>query len=105
VTVIAATHNDFREGEPPNPIMEEYTFPGHSLYLENVILASGIDMNSKVSKFNNYAPFMAMAPGHDITVASHTQDGSYGEISGASFGRFSIVPAKNLTKYLSSRKC
>lgn len=92
VVIVGTTHNDYQnkpDWGTTDGFPELMGKPGLR-HLPNLIIASGIDQNSKVSPYNPYEPWMAMAPGYDISVAGIETDDIIVKTSGSSVGKLGL---------------
>jgi hypothetical protein len=91
VVVVVATHNGFQDPATRGAIdgfPDLWANENHPWHLPDLILASGVDKNGRLSLLNPYETFLAMAPGYDISVAGVSDLGSVVRESGASLGEW-----------------
>jgi hypothetical protein len=92
VVLVASVHNEFRDPSIKGSVDGLFTrwadpnaAPGDRI--DNLIVVGAIDMNSVISPDNPYRPWMAMAPGIDITIPLEATTDDYVQDDGASFGK------------------
>ena len=88
--VVACSNNHYqlahtRQGL--NGLPESLADPEQGKILSNLILAGGIDKNTRLSPLNPYRPWMARAPGWDLTTAGAGLEDMEFDIDGASVGK------------------
>ncbi|KAK1833706.1 hypothetical protein QBC39DRAFT_242568, partial [Podospora conica] len=66
-------------------VPERWANPSQARHLPNLILVSGINLNTHVSPMNPYEEWMAMAPGYDVPIADYLDPGETKRNSGASY--------------------
>lgn len=91
--IVACSNNHYqlahtRQGLSGLP--ESLADPEQGMILSNLILAGGIDQSTRLSPLNPYRPWMAMAPGWDLTGAGAGLQDIEFDLDGASVGKCSF---------------